>query len=294
MDAPFRITRLLPVLLPIMAALLAPGCARTPPVEPLRTEVSVPVAGESADGEAAPRRSIPWAEETLRAAVRYRVTEDQEAHRPVGETPGLRAARERLDAREAARREMAARLAELPAADPPAGERHVLSLEEFSRRRTGMDEFIASQIEEAASEEVRGDPREGMLLALDLPLAALAAEVIRHGGGFRPGGEFSFERQARARAQAEAVEQARRELLEVILLREPVSGLTIAEWTMQSDYNRRQVLSATNRVAVLRSELEQTPDGEAWVVELEFDPADLDDIVRRDHRERSAEERAAP
>ncbi len=277
-------------LLPGLAVLVASGCARGGGPDPIRTEVRVPVTQDSGTGVAPPRRTIPWAGETLRAAVRYGVREDEEAHRPVGETPGLRVARERLQAREAARRELGAMLAGLPAADPPPGEREVLTLEEFSRRRSGLDEFIARQIEQGTREEARGGPREGgMLLEMELPLAPLAAEVVRHGGGFRAGGEYSFERQAIGRAQAEAVEQARRELLETLLLREPVSGLTIAEWAQQSEYNRRQVLTATNRVAVLRSELEEEPDGEAWVVELEFDPAELESVIRQDYRERTPE-----
>lgn len=279
----------------LILATMAGACARTSGEAALRSEIRVPVRAEAEGEHAGQRRSIPWREETLRVQVRYHVLEDEEEYRPVGETPGLRAARARLRARNDARRELAARLAQLPAADPPPGERETLNLEEFSRRRSGMDDFISLQIEEAPAEELRGNPIEGFLLTLDLPMEPLAAEVLRRGGGFRPDGELSFARLARARAQQEAVEQARRELLGELLLREPVRGLTIAQWIQRDGYNRQQFLAATGRIAVLRSELQDDPEsGEAWTVELEFDPEPLEAIIRRGERERQEAGEATP
>lgn len=284
--AAFRALSLLMLLLAGLAGTVGCGLG---PSRMVRATAEVPLEtdAESPAG-AAQRRQIPWTNRELRANVRIELPIQQDGA-PL-EDIALRAATLRLGARESARADLARQLGRLPAAQPPPGESRDRNLEEFAKARPGMDDVLRARIEAAAeSESSAGD--NVVLLELRLPLAPIAEEVVRRGGGFDPETPLAAGFGPRARAAAAAQAQANRSLLEQVVALQATGDVTVARWIGYDPTNRVQLDEALKAVRVVRSELLAAEGNkpERWVHEVEFDAKPLLRLVREEHSKREAE-----
>lgn len=258
--------------------LLAMGCAlaacgaRRPN---LYAEASVPFQMVAADAKLPPaERSIPWADRTLVARVRFRAEPLRGESLPGGSTPGLYAAEARLKARTEAIDDLARQVGALEAGDRVAGSDAAPTLERLAAREPALARAIEVELTAPDRERlIQENAQTGdTVLERRLPLEVLARAVLAVGGGFQA---------AQLDTQATAATTATRKAYESLALQIRgetfPDGQTMAEWAAAGPRRTAALERLVRNARVLRSEPVQTPEGGyEWYVELEVLRRDLD------------------
>ena len=258
-------------------------------------EVRVPVEQDAvAPGQV--ERNIPWSNRTLRANARVELPVLDGEMNPETDLP-LRAGITNLRARDAARADLAAQLARLPAAQPPPGELNDRNIETFAANRPRLAEAILEQIR-SAEPTSRKVADNQLLVELTLPLGPLADAVLAHGGGFNNDTEIGNRFGPRQRGAAAAERQASRELLRQLLEHRATDDVTIGEWVRWDSTNPIQLEEALASIKVVKSrsshevvEGEPAPRldlPEEWIYEIKFEAKPLVDLIKKEYREREA------
>ena len=251
--------------------------------ETIRVKATAPIVVEAVSS-GQQRRTLPWSDQTVRATAGFKLLAPGAADGETGLTPGLAAARSRLEAREAARRNLARQIAQLPASEPAPGDIRNLSLLEFAERRPAVTQAIEKAIDEA-TEEVSIGQDQNAVLELRMPLKELAQSVLDFGGGFATSPELVGREGSRQRAARLAEQKAQADLIQQLLRREVQEGLTFGDWVQREPRNRERLLEALRKARKTANRAEEEDGAEEWLVELRFDADPLRKEIRREERE---------
>lgn len=210
------------------------------------------------------RREVPWREVVLTERVPLAPAAAPDARQPAGQTPGLRVARERLEARTLLESKIREKAGALPATDPIPGAERGRSVAELAERepavRASLEELVSRGIEERF---VRVDRSVSDFVEGSARLGPLADAVLAAGGGRRVD-DTDLER----RAADAAISKARAQLLEA-LSRHPVKGsANLGAWARASAGNALAYERLTREIRIESSGPEPTPKGRDWVVKL--------------------------
>jgi hypothetical protein len=179
--------------------------------------------------------------------------------------------------------ELARQLSRLPAAEPPPGESVQSNIADFAARQPQFAQRVQEELL-AAQESVRLVPEEGRgQVELALPLARLAEDLLKSGGGYRKGDQLAEAIGPRGIAARQATTEAEEKLLLAVLETKIDEKLTVGEWLRSEPANRRVLLEAFAKKKTIIGEARPRTDGtegEEFVVEFEVDVTTLLDVAR--------------
>lgn len=268
----------------ILAAFLMAGAGcgslRSATKSALTAEASVAVV-EDIKAPGGQQRTLPWADLSRKASVKFKLTEPADTAKADRATPGVVGARERLRAREEALRDLGRQLADLPAAEPPPGERGDLKLLTFSERTPALSQWIADSLVSDAKEDVILTPDGVGAVSLEYPLQPLAFEVLRYGGGFMADAPVSLETGPRARASNDAKTKAQQDIMLRAMKLKAYGKRTFGDWAGENPVNRELLIESIKNAKPVRSELVRDGKTSKWVVELEWDPEALRKQIKK-------------
>ncbi|CAN5469062.1 hypothetical protein BH09SUM1_BH09SUM1_21510 [soil metagenome] len=254
----------------LLIALLAIGSASVSAADNMvRAKVSVPIAAMPTDARGV--RVIPWADIVLRAGANYQTDSKSPAA----------AAAARLRARDEVLANIARQLSKLPASEPPPGDEQDLNVRDFAARRSGMDDYLRSALEET-SETATPGPNGYVILTRELPLDTIARRVLDSGGGFAPNNPLVLNIGPMQRAAQQAEEKAQSEVLQQLLAKKATSRTTYGDWVRALPGNRQILVQALHDDSkVTKRGREKNGDKDIWLMELEFDSTALQKIVKK-------------
>ncbi|MBI1292161.1 hypothetical protein GC173_13115 [bacterium] len=267
----------------------AVGCGGKKADTVVKAEARAPISASVA-ALSPQAREVPWAGQTLRASAPFELAAKE------GLTAPISAGEARVEARQVALTELARQLSRLPASEPPPGEAVESNVGDFATRQPQFAVKVEEQLL-AAEEVVRLVPEEGRgQVELALPLSALAAELLKSGGGFRKGDKLSEAIGPRGIAARKANTEAEDKLLRAVLATRIDDKRTVQDWVREEPVNRRMLLETLSKKKTVVGEARPVSAGstdEEFVVEFEVDLKQLIDAARGQEKARIRAQEAA-